>query len=99
MSIYSERVGSGGDDPSKRYFEWRYRVKNRDHIPAFFQNSSFSPNVSVVHKELDPIQRFSTPEKLTYHLKIEDQHHDIEITFLDEMLKEKQSAGGASATI
>ena len=89
MSIYSERVGGGGDDPSKRYFEWRYRVKNRDHIPAFF-NNSFSPSVSVVHKELDPIQRFSTPEKLTYHQKIEDQHHDIEITFLDEMLREQQ---------
>ena len=88
MSIYSERLGGAGEEPPKRCIEWRYRVKNRDHIPAFFKDS-LSPNVSVVNKELDPIQRFSTPEKLTYHKNVEDQHHDIEITFLDEMLKEK----------
>ena len=33
LSIYSERQG---DDKTK--FEWRYRVKNRDHIPDFFDN-------------------------------------------------------------
>ena len=33
MSIYSERQG---EDPKR--FEWRYRVKNRDHIPQFFQD-------------------------------------------------------------
>ena len=34
LSIYSERLG---EDVKK--FEWRYRVKNRDHIPNFFTSN------------------------------------------------------------
>ena len=39
----------------------------------------------------DPVMRYSTPEKQTYHLPKEDQHHDIEITFLKDILKDKKS--------
>lgn len=56
LSIYSERQG----EDVKR-FEWRYRVKNRDHIPNFFDDP-----VENIEIEKDPIRRFSTPEKLTY---------------------------------
>lgn len=38
----------------------------------------------------DPVMRFATPEKQTYHLPKEDQHHDIEITFLEDILKDKK---------
>ena len=68
MSIYSERQG---EDPKR--FEWRYRVKNRDHIPQFFQDP--------VNQQM-PLQRFSTP----------DLQHEMEITFLDDMLREKKQS-------
>ena len=83
LSIYSERMG----EDVKR-FDWRYRVKNRQHIPNFFPN-----NVENCEMETDPCLRFSTPEKLTYHQSIEDQHHsNIEITFLEDIIKDKTVA-------
>ena len=83
LSIYSERLG---EDVKK--FEWRYRVKNRDHIPNFFTS-----NLENDQMVTDPCLRFSTPEKQTYHQCIEDQHHEnIEITFLGDVLKDKKSA-------
>jgi len=72
LSIYSEgqAIPAGEYDPRK--FQWRYRVKNRDFIPDFFPNNL--DNVEVVN---DKVLRLSTPEKLTYHLPKEEQHHDI----------------------
>ena len=71
LSIYSERghlnggVNNNDDDPNKP-FEWRYRVQNRDHIPDFFPR--IADNTEVMK---DPSLRYSTPEKLTYHLPVE----------------------------
>ena len=44
LSIYSERVNSpktndGGKEPIS-VPEWRYRVKNRDHIPDFLNDAN-----------------------------------------------------------
>ena len=73
LSIYSEGVAfPAREDKSRReydpkMFHWRYRVKNRGFIPDFFPD-----NVENLE-----VQRHSTPEKLTYYLPKEEQHHDI----------------------
>ena len=85
MSLYSERQHVGSTDHPKK-FDWRYRVKNRDTIPDFFPSNL--DNLDVVK---DPKMRYSTPEKMTYHLPKEEQSHDYEITFLDELVKDKKS--------
>jgi hypothetical protein len=84
LSIYSEgqAIPVGEDDPKK--FQWRYRVKNREYIPDFFPVNMDNFEVSN-----DKGLRYSTPEKLTYHLPKEEQHHDIQITFIGDLLKDK----------
>ena len=63
--------------------EWKYRVNNRDHLPDFFPKIKDTIDI-VKDKQL----RFSTPKKFTYHLPKEEQHHDIEITFIQDLIKQ-----------
>ena len=62
LSIYSERPRNNAGEDDKR-FEWKYRVKDRDHIPDFFPVSKDNSDI-----EDNPVMRFHTPEKFTYHL-------------------------------
>jgi hypothetical protein len=57
LSIYSDRqfiTANGNEDVNK--LEWRYRVKNRAHIPDFFDE--IPDNKEVFN---DKSLRFSTP--------------------------------------
>ena len=76
---------SGDQDPKK--LEWRYRVKDRVHIPDFFE--AMPDNVTV---QSDKCLRFSTP----LPKNSEGDEHQIEISFLKDLIKDPSIAAHMS---